>query len=153
MCKDESLLLCEHTFLCLYKIAEKLLVIADKRLIGLSSATQTKCHLTQGCHCWVCGSGRCCSTAWLTTLALRHASMACQPNWQRKHFMNFTGIDWLLHWARRSISTSLCCLSQYITAVPSLRILAYWSLDHELHNSIFTFKINTCCPLLPWFSH
>lgn len=31
----------------------------------------------------VCGNGRCCSTAWLS-VALQHASMVCQPNWQKE---------------------------------------------------------------------
>lgn len=90
-----------------------------------------KCHLTHQCHWWVCGSGRCCSTAWLT-VALQHASTACQP--RKKHFMNFIGIDWLLHWAHRSNSRPLCCLHSPSQPSPAFVYLHtdHWTTSYKI---------------------
>lgn len=93
MCKNESVLPCEHTFLCLCKIAEKLLVIAEKGLLGLSShRPNVILPMSVLSVLSVCGNADAALQLDYQSLSSMHQWCASQTG-RKKHFKNFTSID------------------------------------------------------------
>lgn len=105
---------------------------------------KSKCHLTPW---WVCGSGRCCSTPWLT-VALQHAPVVCQErNTLCTLYLVLSGFSTGL----AGQSACHCALSQSITALLGLCILAHWSLTTNYRIAICL--LNKCLLFPPTAIH